>query len=138
MYRKGVWKIAAALLLMLTVSGCGDGNSNTNGTLSLSASAQPNGVGVAVMTATANVTTVKPAAPGQEVNLTATQYGINLAGVQTIVETYSASAKTDSTGKAVFVPHNFVQQAFVTTLQVTATCEGLSATANDIPIPKFP
>jgi hypothetical protein len=136
MHFRGLWKFAVALFVVLSVSGCGDGNSNTNGTLSLSASAQPDGSGGALMIATANVTTVKPAAPGIRVDLTAVQSGTDSVGVRQIFPAYPATAYTDSTGKAVFA-HRFIQQPYVTSLQLTATCEGLASTI-DIPIPAFP
>jgi hypothetical protein len=119
------------LLLAFAINGCGDGNSETNGSLSLTAAAPVNS-GLANLVATASLT---PVLTGAKISFTATQYGSNNGNVET-VEVYQNNVNTDITGKAVMA-HNFVQQQFDTTIQVTAVSQGLLAAPVSIVVPKL-
>lgn len=129
-----IFRFVTLLTLFCILGGCGE-NSNTNGTLALSASAPPSGAGTADLTASA---IVSPARTGTEVSLSVTQFGFNkTTGQFETVEVFTDKKSTDPSGLATFSSHSFVQsQIMATSLQVTATCQGLSQTTN-IPIPIY-
>lgn len=130
---KRLFTVVATVVFTMSIFGCGE-NSNTNGTLTLTASAPVSGVGTADLIASA---TVNPARTGTEVNLTVTQFGYSSTSGYVTVEVYTDRKATNSTGFVNFNAHSFIQsQVMATSLQVTATCQGLSQTIN-IPVDKY-
>lgn len=122
MFIKRLLKVVAASVLVLTVAGCGEDGTNGSLALLVFTEAKTGAVGV---TATASVT---PAKNSTEVKFTMVQYGLNSGNRETFTLPPSTQY-TNPSGVATY-SYNVEQKTFDTTVDVTATCQGLTKTAS--------